>query len=83
MATTSDRLVGGLLLLISFVVFSYYTAWVFLLPFVRPEHALHGYFLSSEWAIRIPVLLLVVGLSGIFGFISLVLLRSGNKKKQS
>ncbi|KAH6560026.1 hypothetical protein BASA50_003232 [Batrachochytrium salamandrivorans] len=81
MATTSDRLVGGFLLFIALIVFSYYTTWVFLLPFVRTDHSLHAYFLPSEWAILIPVVLLVVGLSGIFGFISLVLLRSGKKKQ--
>ncbi|KAJ8329037.1 hypothetical protein BDV3_006301 [Batrachochytrium dendrobatidis] len=82
MATTSDRLVGSTLLIIALLVFSYYTIWVFLLPFVRPDHVLHAYFLAPEWAIRIPVGLLVVGFSGIFGFISLVLLQNG-KKKQS
>nr|KAJ3420618.1 hypothetical protein HK105_005468 [Polyrhizophydium stewartii] len=65
------------------LVFTYYSAWVFLLPFVREDHPLHNYFLPSEWAILIPVGLLVVGLTGIFGFISMVLLKTSAKKKLS
>ncbi|KAI9202808.1 dolichol phosphate-mannose biosynthesis regulatory [Polychytrium aggregatum] len=83
MATFSDQLFGGLLLLIATFVFSYYTVWALILPFVPDNHLVQAYFPPAEWAIRGPVILLVVGVSAIGGFISYVLLKGGKKKKQN
>ncbi|KAJ3314058.1 Centrosomal protein of 83 kDa [Boothiomyces sp. JEL0838] len=52
-------------------------------PFLTPDHYLHSLFLPYEWAIRIPVLLLVIGIALIGGFVSYVLSKSAKSKKQS
>ncbi|KAI9001895.1 dolichol phosphate-mannose biosynthesis regulatory [Gaertneriomyces semiglobifer] len=83
MANISDRIVGGFLILFSLAVFLYYSIWTLVLPFVDATHPIQNYFLAPEWAIRVPVILLIVGVSAIFGFISLVMIRSDRKKKQT
>ncbi|KAJ3275098.1 Centrosomal protein of 83 kDa [Terramyces sp. JEL0728] len=81
--SVSDKIVGSIMMFISFFVFTYYSTWVFIVPFLAPDHYLHSLFLPYEWAIRIPVLLLVVGISLIGGFVSFVLSKSVKAKKQS
>ncbi|KNE58384.1 hypothetical protein AMAG_03963 [Allomyces macrogynus ATCC 38327] len=81
MATAQDQAVGGLFLFIATAVWLYYTAWVFLLPFADADHFLHALFLPREYAILIPTALLVVGVSGIAGFIALSVAKSNAKKK--
>ncbi|KAJ3332601.1 putative E3 ubiquitin-protein ligase [Blyttiomyces sp. JEL0837] len=51
-------------------------------PFFEDSHVIHKYFPSRELAILVPVLLLVVGISGIGGFIALVMIRSAKKVKK-
>ncbi|KAJ3258564.1 Centrosomal protein of 83 kDa [Boothiomyces macroporosus] len=79
----SDKIVGSTMMFISFIVFTYYSTWVFIVPFLTPDHYLHSLFLPYEWAIRIPVLLLVIGIALIGGFVSYVLSKSAKSKKQS
>ncbi|TPX45821.1 hypothetical protein SeLEV6574_g03629 [Synchytrium endobioticum] len=81
MASLSDRVVGGILLAVAFIVFAYYTIWALVMPFVDPSHRSHSLFLPREWAIRIPIALLLVGLTIIFTFIHLVSTRSAKQKK--
>ena len=76
----SDKLVGSLLLLIAASVFSYYSVWIFVIPFLDEAHLLKQFFLDWEWAIRIPILLLVVGVTVILTFISVILIRAKSKK---
>ncbi|RKP05140.1 dolichol phosphate-mannose biosynthesis regulatory protein-domain-containing protein [Thamnocephalis sphaerospora] len=82
-ANGSDVAVGGTLLLISVSVFTYYTLWTLLMPFVDEDHALHSYFPPREYAIKIPVALLLVGLTGVFTFLASVMIRSGKKKQKT
>ncbi|KAJ3321603.1 Centrosomal protein of 83 kDa [Boothiomyces sp. JEL0866] len=79
----SDKIVGSIMMFISFVVFTYYSTWVFIVPFLTPDHYLQSLFLPYEWAIRIPILLLVIGITFIGGFVSYVLSKSAKSKKQS
>jgi len=72
----SDRVVGFSLLVFSIFVFTYYTFWVLITPFIDKGHFIHDYFLPQEYAISIPLALLMVGLSGIFTFLSLVMIKS-------
>ncbi|KAI8922544.1 dolichol phosphate-mannose biosynthesis regulatory protein-domain-containing protein [Powellomyces hirtus] len=65
MGTTSDRVLGAGLVAFSGAVFAYYSVWVLVLPFVDPTHPFHNYFPPAEWAIRGPVLLLVLGVGGV------------------
>uniref|UniRef100_A0A3B3XQQ0 Dolichol phosphate-mannose biosynthesis regulatory protein n=1 Tax=Poecilia mexicana TaxID=48701 RepID=A0A3B3XQQ0_9TELE len=66
MATGADQAVGMSLVLFSLLLFSYYTVWVIVLPFVDGRHVLHRYFLPREYSVILPgvgavLLLLCVG----------------------
>nr|GMC79034.1 dolichol-phosphate mannose synthase subunit 2 [Ipomoea batatas] len=51
----ADKAVGLLLAVTSLSIFTYYTFWVIILPFVDSDHFVHKYFLPQEYAIIIPV----------------------------
>ncbi|XP_066361889.1 dolichol-phosphate mannose synthase subunit 2-like isoform X1 [Miscanthus floridulus] len=78
-----DKVVGFLLTLTSLSIFTYYTFWVIILPFVDSDHFVHKYFLPQEYAILIPVLAGVVLLSFLSVFVGLVMLKSKKKKKKT
>ncbi|XP_075416852.1 dolichol phosphate-mannose biosynthesis regulatory protein isoform X2 [Tenrec ecaudatus] len=76
MATGTDQVVGLGLVAVSLVIFTYYTVWVILLPFIDSQHAIHKYFLPRAYAVGIPLaagllLLLLVGV-----FITYVMLKN-------
>lgn len=50
-------------------------------PFVDEPHFLYSFFPPREWAIRIPVILLLVGSTIIGSFIGVVLLRAAKEEK--
>ncbi|CAK9138264.1 unnamed protein product [Ilex paraguariensis] len=77
----ADRAVGFLLSFISLSIFTYYTFWVIILPFVDSDHFVHKYFLPQEFAILIPVFAGVVLLCFLCMFIGYVMLKSKKKKK--
>nr|POE77499.1 dolichol phosphate-mannose biosynthesis regulatory protein [Quercus suber] len=68
------------MLIAASVVFAYYTVWTLLLPFVDESHPLQLLFLPRVWAIRIPVILLLLGGAVVGSFLSLVMIRSNRKK---
>ncbi|EXB66514.1 Dolichol phosphate-mannose biosynthesis regulatory protein [Morus notabilis] len=76
----ADRAVGFLLSLISLSIFTYYTFWVIILPFVDSDHFIQQYFLPQEYAILIPVFAGVVLLCLLCVFVGLVMLKSKKKK---
>ncbi|KAI4997987.1 hypothetical protein ACQJBY_031745 [Aegilops geniculata] len=76
-----DKAVGLVLTMTSLSIFTYYTFWVIILPFVDDDHFVHQYFLPQEYAIFIPVFAGVVLLSFLSIFIGLVMLKSKKKKK--
>ncbi|KAK3434780.1 hypothetical protein EUGRSUZ_D02219 [Eucalyptus grandis] len=76
----ADRAVGFLLTLVSLSIFTYYTFWVIILPFVDSDHFVHQYFLPQEYAILIPVFAGVVLLCFLCVFIGLVMLKPKKKK---
>ncbi|GKV10655.1 hypothetical protein SLEP1_g21988 [Rubroshorea leprosula] len=76
----ADRAVGFLLSFISLTIFTYYSLWVIILPFVESEHFIHKYFLPQEYAILIPVFVGVVLLCLLSMFIGFVMLKSKKKK---
>ncbi|OMJ07489.1 Dolichol phosphate-mannose biosynthesis regulatory protein [Smittium culicis] len=82
MSQVQEKAVGGALFGIGFFVFTYYSIWTLLVPFIDKDHFLRSLFPSQWYAIAIPVFLLVVGCAGIFGFISMVMIKS-NKKDTS
>ncbi|WVZ71492.1 hypothetical protein U9M48_020076, partial [Paspalum notatum var. saurae] len=64
-----DKAVGFLLTLTSLSIFTYYTFWVIILPFVDSDHFVHKYFLPQDYAILIPVFAGVVLLSFLSVFV--------------
>lgn len=83
MATGTDQVVGLGLVAVSLIVFTYYTAWVILLPFIDSQHVIHKYFLPRAYAVAIPLvagllLLLCVGL-----FITHVMLKNQRAAKKA
>ncbi|ORY79950.1 dolichol phosphate-mannose biosynthesis regulatory protein Dpm2 [Protomyces lactucae-debilis] len=80
MASSIDKLIGLLMLFVATFVFVYYTAWVMLMPFVDQGHPLHELFPAREWAIRIPVILLILGGTLVGSFLGMVMVRSSQKK---
>ncbi len=49
-------------------------------PFVDRDHPLHSYFPPRVWAIRIPVILILLGSAVVGSFLSVVMIRSNRKK---
>lgn len=49
-------------------------------PFVDHDHVLHTLFPPRVWAIRIPVLLVILGSTVVGSFIGMVMVRSNRKK---
>ncbi|KAF5460356.1 hypothetical protein F2P56_020234, partial [Juglans regia] len=76
----ADRAVGFLLSFVSISIFTYYTFWVIILPFVDSDHFIHQYFLPQEFAILIPVFAGVVLLCFLCVFVGFVMLKSKKKK---
>ncbi|CAE5964102.1 unnamed protein product [Arabidopsis arenosa] len=76
----ADRAVGLLLSSISLSIFTYYTFWVIILPFVDSDHFIHKYFLPQDYAILVPVFAGIALLSLISVFIGMVMLKSKKKK---
>ncbi|RMX80039.1 hypothetical protein D0869_07849 [Hortaea werneckii] len=75
-----DRVVGLAMLVIASTVFLYYTIWTLLLPFVDSNHPIQSLFPPRVWAIRIPVILLLLGGAVVGSFLSVVMIRSNRKK---
>ncbi|KAL9134537.1 MAG: hypothetical protein Q9175_004280 [Cornicularia normoerica] len=75
-----DRLVGLAMLIVATTVFLYYTAWTLLMPFVDQGHPLHDFFPPRVWAIRIPVILILLASAVVGSFLSVVMIRSNRKK---
>ncbi|GFF53030.1 dolichol phosphate-mannose biosynthesis regulatory protein [Aspergillus udagawae] len=68
------------MLLVATAIFLYYTAWTLLMPFVDQGHPLHDLFPPRKWAIRIPVILTLLGSAVVGTFIGLVMINSNRKK---
>ncbi|ROV98356.1 hypothetical protein VMCG_07115 [Cytospora schulzeri] len=68
------------MLLAASVVFLYYTFWTLFMPFVDADHPLQNVFPPRVWAVRIPVILILLGSAVVGSFLSVVMIR-GNRKK--
>ncbi|KAF2747629.1 dolichyl-phosphate mannosyltransferas-like protein polypeptide 2 [Sporormia fimetaria CBS 119925] len=68
------------MLIAATVVFLYYTVWTLFMPFVDEDHPLHSLFPPRVWAIRIPVILIILGSTVVGTFLSTVMIRSNRKK---
>ncbi|KAF2270915.1 dolichol phosphate-mannose biosynthesis regulatory [Lojkania enalia] len=75
-----DRFVGLSMLIAASAVFLYYTIWTLFMPFVDEDHPLHSLFPPRVWAIRIPVILIILFTTVVGSFLSVVMIRSNRKK---
>ncbi|ODN82264.1 hypothetical protein L202_02547 [Cryptococcus amylolentus CBS 6039] len=78
----SDKLLGGAMLLVAAFVFVYYTTWALFTPFLPSDSPLQSLFPARDWAIRLPLFVLLTGISVIGLFFGKVLLGEARKKKQ-
>jgi len=78
----SDKALGGTMLLAAVVVFTYYTTWAILLPFFDSSSQIHDFFPPREWAVRLPALVLILGLSAIGAFVGSTIIQENRKKAQ-
>ncbi|CAO1635332.1 unnamed protein product [Jaminaea pallidilutea] len=78
----SDRIVGGAMLFVAAFVFSYYTIWAFVTPFLSSSSSIHSLFPPREWAVRLPALILVVGLGGVGAFVGRVMMAEEKKRAE-
>ncbi|CAK5277683.1 unnamed protein product, partial [Mycena citricolor] len=78
----SDKALGGSMLLAAAFVFTYYTVWALLLPFFPSSSEIHQFFPDRQWAVILPACILVVGLTGIGGFVGNTLVKEQRKKDQ-
>lgn len=76
-----DKLVGLVMLAVATAVFVYYTTWVFVLPFVDDSNVLQSFFLPRDYAIKLPILLLVLAGAAVGTFIGNVLVKKNQKAK--
>ncbi|KDP30381.1 hypothetical protein JCGZ_17110 [Jatropha curcas] len=76
----ADRAVGFFLSFISLSIFTYYTFWVIILPFVDSDHFIHQYFLPLEFAILIPLVAGVALFCFLCVFVGIVMVKSKKKK---
>ncbi|NP_001165179.1 dolichyl-phosphate mannosyltransferase polypeptide 2, regulatory subunit L homeolog [Xenopus laevis] len=83
MATGSDRLAGAGLVVLSSIIFAYYTVWVILLPFIDNDHVIHSFFLPREYAVLLPLAVALVLLLFIGIFVTFIMWKSRSPKKKS
>lgn len=69
------------MLFVATAVFVYYSAWVFVLPFVDNSSILHSFFLPRDYAIKLPLFLLLISGLGVSVFIGSVLINNSEKEK--
>ncbi|XP_076019637.1 dolichol phosphate-mannose biosynthesis regulatory protein [Genypterus blacodes] len=81
MASGVDQTVGMGLVVFSLLLFTYYSVWVIVLPFVDSDHILHQYFLPREYSVILPGVAAVVLLLCIGAFTAVILSKSRKPKK--
>jgi dolichyl-phosphate mannosyltransferase polypeptide 2 regulatory subunit len=85
------------MIIIATVVFAYYTVWTLFMvcgplrpsetptdthqPFVDENIELHNFFPPRVWAIRIPMMIILVGIAVVGSFLSMVMIKSSQKKR--
>ena len=75
-----EKLVGLAMLVAASVVFTYYSIWTLLMPFVDSDHPLQAFFPPRVWAIRIPVILILLGSAVVGSFLGMVMINSNRKR---
>ncbi|KAG2164008.1 hypothetical protein JADG_003747 [Aureobasidium aubasidani] len=78
--TMLGPLVGASMLIVATTVFLYYTIWTLVMPFVDSSHPSQSLFPPRVWAIRLPVILILVGGAVVGSFLSLIMIKSNRQK---
>ncbi|XP_048874818.1 dolichol phosphate-mannose biosynthesis regulatory protein [Brienomyrus brachyistius] len=81
MATGVDQVVGMGLVAFSLILFSYYTVWVIVLPFVDSDHIIQKYFLPREYSVILPGVAALILILCVGTFIGAVTWRNRKPKK--
>ncbi|XP_060928192.1 dolichol phosphate-mannose biosynthesis regulatory protein [Limanda limanda] len=81
MATGVDQAVGSSLVIFSLLLFTYYSVWVIVLPFVDSDHVLQKYFLPREYSVILPGIAAVVLLLCVGAFIAIIMWKNRKPKK--
>ncbi|XP_056601564.1 dolichol phosphate-mannose biosynthesis regulatory protein [Triplophysa dalaica] len=81
MATGADQAVGFGLVGFSLLLFTYYTIWVIVLPFVDSDHVFHSYFLPREYSVILPGVVALILLLFVGTFIGVVTWKNRKPKK--
>ncbi|BFZ20713.1 hypothetical protein BsWGS_23752 [Bradybaena similaris] len=82
MAPGLDQAAGWGLVTLAGFLFTYYSIWVIVLPFVEPDQVIHNFFLPRVYAIAGPLLAGVAALALISVFVLYVTF-SSKKSKQN
>uniref|UniRef100_A0A3P8SUH9 Dolichol phosphate-mannose biosynthesis regulatory protein n=1 Tax=Amphiprion percula TaxID=161767 RepID=A0A3P8SUH9_AMPPE len=80
-ATRVDQAVGMSLVVFSLLLFTYYSVWVIVLPFVESDHVLHIYFLPREYSVILPGIAAVILLLCIGAFTAVIMWKHRKPKK--
>ncbi|KAI9547138.1 hypothetical protein NQZ68_019959 [Dissostichus eleginoides] len=81
MATGVDQAVGMSLVVFSLLLFTYYSVWVIILPFMDSDHILHTYFLPREYSVILPGIAAVILLLCIGAFTAVIMWKNRKPKK--
>ncbi|KAK9470058.1 dolichol phosphate-mannose biosynthesis regulatory [Dipodascopsis tothii] len=76
-----NKIAGATMFLLACFIFGYYTVWTIILPFIDETHPIQAAFPPREWAVRIPVMLVLIGVTVIGSFVGVVMARSNSKRK--
>lgn len=69
------------MLLVATLIFIYYTIWTFATPFLDDDSFIQNFFLPRYYAIALPVVALIIGISIVATFVGLVIVKSVQTKK--
>ena len=67
-------LVGFIWLLVSFIVWVYFTIWLMITPFIDDHHPFNNYFPERKWGIIVPILLGIIFLTFVFTLAGIALM---------
>ncbi|XP_041370820.1 dolichol phosphate-mannose biosynthesis regulatory protein-like [Gigantopelta aegis] len=83
MATSMDQAAGWGMVGLAGAIFSYYTIWVIILPFVDVNQNIHKFFPPRMYAIAGPLIAGVVALVLIGSFVKYSTFKSKQKKSKT
>ncbi|KAK9382192.1 dolichol phosphate-mannose biosynthesis regulatory [Kockiozyma suomiensis] len=68
---------------LSTIAFLYYAIWTLVIPFVDTTHPIQTLFPSRDWAVRIPVVLLLLIMGTLGSFLGVSMINYGKRPRMS